>query len=117
MALKTFNPPVGPSPGTAHKPQVKILDAEFGDGYSQPTPDGINHIKNTVSLKWDALTYEQMEEIHTFFFEHGGTKPFYFRPFGHRTSSKWTCREFAPKTDEGIWQYTAELVQSFTNQR
>lgn len=116
MALKTFTPPIGPSPGTGFKPTLKIRDAEFGDGYSQPTPDGINHIKNSVSLKWDGLTYDQMEEIHAFFMDHKGTIPFYYRPFGTRTSAKWTCREFQHNTDDGIWEYSAELVESFTNQ-
>lgn len=117
MPLLTFTPPVGPSPGTTHKPTLKILEAEFGDGYSQPTPDGINHIRHNASLKWDALTYEQMEQIHAFFMRHGGTKAFYYRPFGEGETRKWTCREFSPATDEGIWSYTAELVESFTNQR
>ena len=117
MSLLTFTPPVGPSPGTAHKPQLNILDAEFGDGYGQPTPNGINHIKRMVSLKWDVLTYEQMQQIHQFFLRHGGTKSFYYRPFGEEMSIKWTCREFSPKTTDGIWEYTAELVESFTNAR
>lgn len=117
MALLTFTPPIGPSPGTSHKPQLKILKAEFGDGYSQPTPDGINHIRRTVSLKWNALTYEQMEEIHAFFMRHKGTIAFYYRPFGERRSIKWTCEEFSSKTDDGIWEYSAELVESFTNAR
>lgn len=115
--LKTFKPPIGPSPGTGHKPQLKILDAEFGDGYSQPTPNGINHIKRTVSLQWKALTYDQMERIHAFFLDHQGTQPFYYNPFGQRHMTKWTCRDFSSSTDEGIWEYKAELVQSFTNQR
>lgn len=42
MVLPTFIPPVGPSPGTSHKPTVNLWEAEFGDGYSQPTPKGIN---------------------------------------------------------------------------
>ena len=41
MSLTIFSPPVAPSPGTAHKPTVNLWEAEFGDGYSQPTPKGI----------------------------------------------------------------------------
>ena len=49
MALLTFTPPVGPSPGTAHKPTVNLFETEFGDGYSQPTPKGLNHVRKSVT--------------------------------------------------------------------
>src|SRR5690606_29261995 len=44
-AIPTFDPPFAPSPGAQNKPEIKILQAEFGDGYSQPTPNGLNHIR------------------------------------------------------------------------
>jgi len=116
MALPTFNPPIGPSPGTAHRRQINLWEAEFGDGYSQPTPKGINHIRKTTELKWEALTYEQMEAIIGFFERMGGNKPFYYKPFGYSTRIKWTCKDFSARTDEGIWSVTAELIESFTNE-
>ena len=114
MPLMTFEPPVGPSPGTSYKPKLKILEAEFGDGYSQPTPDGINHMRRNVSLAWNALTMEQMHEIIGFFERHGGTCPFWFQPWGEPCTLKWTCREWDKKTVDGIWQVTAVLVEAFT---
>lgn len=117
MALETFAPPIGPSPGTAHKPQIKIREAEFGDGYSQPTPDGINHIRRTVSLKWDGLTYAQMKAINDFFVQQKGTIPFYYKPFGEEAPVKWTCQEWTRNTDDGVWKVTAALVESFGAER
>lgn len=117
MALLTFEPSPGPSPGTSHKPVLKILEAEFGDGYTQSTPEGANHIKRSVALKWDALTEEQMHVINDFFSRHAGTRAFYFKPYGERSTLKWTCKEFTWTTDDGIWRYTANLVQSFTQER
>ena len=117
MPLPTFEPPVGPSPGTSHKPTVNLWEADFGDGYSQPTPKGINHIKKSTSLKWDVLTYEQMREIVDFFERMQGNKPFYFTPFGEPNAIKWTCKEWDYTTTEGIWQITANLVQSMSNEK
>ena len=114
MSLPTFTPPVGPSPGTAHKPQVNLWEADFGDGFSQPTPKGINHIKRQVSLKWDVLTYEQMREIVGFFERMEGSRPFWFQPFGDPRARKWTCKEWAESTDEGVWSVNAVLVESYT---
>lgn len=114
--LPTFLPPIGPSPGTSHKRNINLFEAEFGDGYSQPTPKGLNHIRRTVTLKWDALTYQQMEEIIGFFERMGGNQPFYYAPFGVRGAIKWTCKDFSESTNDGIWSVNAELQQSFTNQ-
>ncbi|MQV98351.1 phage tail protein [Sinorhizobium medicae] len=114
MVLPTFIPPVGPSPGTSHKPTVNLWEAEFGDGYSQPTPKGINHIRRAVSLAWNALTYDQMRAIVDFFESRGGCEPFYFQPYGEPVARKWTCKDWTSTADSGVWKVTAELVQSFS---
>ena len=115
MPVPTFEPPVGPSPGTAHKPTVSLWEADFGDGYTQPTPKGINHIKRSTSLVWNVLTLEQMQEITAFFERMGGNQPFYFQPFGEDRARRWTCKEWDFKTENGVWIVTANLVESFTS--
>nr|WP_321457423.1 phage tail protein [uncultured Cohaesibacter sp.] len=115
MALLTFDPPVGPSPGTNHKPQVNLRENEFGDGYTQTSPKGINHIKRNVELSWDALTYAQMLQIDDFLQARGGYEPFYFKPYGERFTLKWTCKEWTKQASDGVWTVSATLVQSFTN--
>lgn len=115
MSMPTFDPVVKPSPGTAITPQANLLKADFGDGYSQSTPKGLNHIRKTVSLKWDALTLEQMYSITDFFENLRGCDPFYYQPFGLRTPLKWTCADWKANTSDGIWSVSAEIVQSFTN--
>lgn len=116
MALKTFRPPVGPSPGTNFKPQVKLLEAEFGDGYSQPTPDGINHIRETVELKWDGLAECEMHAINDFFKERKGSDAFYYKPAGFSKPLKWTCKEWTRDLSDGVWRMSATFVESFTAQ-
>lgn len=113
MALPTFTPPVGPSPGTAHKPTVNLWETEFGDGYSQPTPKGLNHIRKNVSLSWSALTFEDMRAIVDFLEARAGCEPFYFQPYGETAPRKWTCKDWSYSA-EAPWKVTAELVQSFT---
>ncbi len=115
MSVPTFTPPVGPSPGTWHKPTVNLWEADFGDGYSQPTPKGINHIRKSTSLSWNVLTYEQMLEITDFFERMGGHLPFFYRPYGERVAVKWTCKDWTLATEGGIWTLQAELVQSLSN--
>ena len=113
MSMTTFSPPVAPSPGTSHKPTVNLWEAEFGDGYSQPTPKGLNHIRRTVSLSWNALVYEDMRAIVDFFEARGGNEPFLFKPYGEPTARKWTCKEWTFAA-ESPWTVSAQLVESFS---
>jgi phage-related protein len=90
MALQTFNPPVPPSPGTDIKPEMKINRAEFGDGYTQEQPAGLNHLRRVVTLQWDVLTIEQAAAIEAFFEAHGGYQPFHYA-LSDDVQRKWTC--------------------------
>lgn len=115
MALPTFAPPVAPSPGTKSTPRISLYEAEFGDGYSQSSPKGLNHIRSTVELNWEGLVYNEMHLIRTFFEDRAGYKSFYFQPAGYAAAVKWLCKEWnfgsgAPYT------FTAKLEQSFTNE-
>jgi phage-related protein len=91
MALNYFVPPVRQSPGTKIKPTVKIKKAEFGDGYSQEMPDGLNHIRDVVDLTWDALLPEQAKEMQVFMKAQLGTIPFYY-DVDEGEFVRWTCK-------------------------
>lgn len=114
MALKTFRPDPGPSPGTGFKPTIKVHEAEFGDGYSQPTPAGLNHIREELTLKWDALTEDQMHRLNAFFREHKGVIPFYYKPVGDKKPRKWTCKEWDRAMPDGLWTFSATLKEDFS---
>ncbi|AVO43904.1 phage tail protein [Phreatobacter cathodiphilus] len=112
MTLAYFQPVPAPSPGTENTPELKILDAEFGDGYSQPTPDGLNHMRDVFRLKWDVLTTAQADAIVTFFRTQKGTTPFWWR---ETTTGPWikvTCKEWS-RTRGAPHTVTATLRQSF----
>lgn len=112
MALSTFAPEIAPSPGGTIKPQIKILKAEFGDGYSQPTPAGLNHIRKIIDLRWEALTEAQKTYIENFFETHGGYKTFLYQPFGFAAPLKWTCSEWSISPG-APWSVSAKFEQSF----
>lgn len=114
MTILTFNPTVPPSPGTSDKPNIKKLQADFGDGYSQAVPDGINHIKREISLSWDLLTPVQATELTDFFRARQGCEPFYYTPSDELTALKWICDDWSDtRSDGGFRRVTAKLMQSF----
>lgn len=112
MTIPTFNPPVAPSPGTRRSQEIKILAASFGDGYEQVQADGLNHIRKSVELRWDALTLPEMDAIMSFFEEQQGFRPFWYQPYGFSAPPRWTCREFEASAD-APWRVRARLAQHF----
>lgn len=96
MAIKTFTPPVLPTEST-DKPELKLLEAEFGDGYTQAAGDGMNHIRKVVSISWECLTPAQADQVEGFLEEHGGTKPFLYRLSDSAKTLKFTCKEWSRK--------------------
>lgn len=112
MALVTFIPPIAPTPGTKHAPKVKLWKAEFGDGYTQAAPAGLNHIAHEISLRWDALTDAQFSEIRQFFEDRGGYRPFWYQPRGFATPQRWTAETWSG-ADAAPWSFEVQLVQWF----
>jgi phage-related protein len=91
--LNNFLPPVDPSPGTKTKPELKLKEAAFGDGYTQTTRDGLNHMRRVVTLQWDVLRLDQAIAIEAFFENQGGDTPFYYALSGD-TVRKWSCKDW-----------------------
>lgn len=111
MALPVFNPPRQPS-SSSNKPEFKVLKADFGDGYTQSTPDGMNNVRKMLSLSWEWLTDVEAQAIEDFIVARKGAEIFLYRPTGSPTALKWTCDDFTRK--QGT-PNTVELVlrQSF----
>jgi phage-related protein len=115
MALATFDPPLMPSPGTARRWKPNTLKAEFGDGYNQSQPNGLNHLRRTVDLRWNVLTDDQAENIVEFFVAHGASRPFLYQVPRDASPVKWTCEDWTDDVDDaGFRKVAATLIQSFT---
>ena len=113
MPLPTFTPEVAPSPGTQRAPEIALNKSSFGDGYTQASPKGLNHIRQTLVLKWTVLTPAQMLALENFFVERGGYKPFYYAHSSDGVTRKWTCETWSASTGSPC-TFTATLRQDFT---
>ena len=115
MALSTFTPVRLPDEGTRNSPKIRVLRAEFGDGYTQSAPDGLNHILRSISLKWSKLTPTQANTILDFMVGKGGFTPFYYTPSDELVALKWTCPSWTDtKSKGGLVDVSVTLNQSFT---
>lgn len=81
------------------EPRIKKVD--FGDGYTQQAPDGINSQLAKWSLNWEALTVSEKNTIEGFLAARQGYQTFtWIDPSGTTYKVKcpnWSVSEFAPK--------------------
>jgi phage-related protein len=107
MPFNTFNPPVRQSPGTKMNPEIKTLEAPFGDGYTQGSPDGMNNVREVASLNWAVLLEDQADAIYSFLKAHKGTIPFYYA-LRDGVTRKWTCKQF-----DRLWDTPNTVTATF----
>jgi phage-related protein len=113
--MTTFTPSVDPSAsGTSKDTVAQVKRAEFGDGYSQRARDGLNSVKRTVTLSWDALTTAEADALESFFETQAGADLFTYTLPQESTAYKWTCSHWrrAP-IDYGVVTFSADLIQEF----
>lgn len=116
MTLPTFTPPFEPSAGLQAKPEIKVLKADFGDGYSQPTPDGLNHIREVLTLTWEGLERIERDQIITFMKLQKGTQPFAYSLPGDSAPSRFTCSDWSHTAlGSDLWTVNATFKQDFGN--
>jgi phage-related protein len=111
MALNTFTPPVAPSPGYSADFKPKLWKADFGDGYTQSTRQGLNHIGRQVPIKWDTLTVAQAQAIEDFFIAQGGDTAFLYA-LSNDITRQWRCEEWH-RTRDGAQSITATFLEDF----
>ncbi|MEO4040349.1 phage tail protein [Hoeflea sp. CAU 1731] len=110
-----FEPPIAPSVGMTRKPEIKLLRAEFGDGYTQATPNGINHIREVITLSWQVLSENELAQIEDFLKSHGGYKTFYYCVPGSALL-KFNCDDWeATQISPDYFSLKATFKQTFTN--
>jgi phage-related protein len=86
-----FAPPVNPAFPLDDDHQPKINVAQFGDGYSARSPDGLNWDLENPSLVWDNLTEAEYKAIWQFLVQMGGYQSFYYTVPFDSGSGWYTC--------------------------
>jgi phage-related protein len=78
--------------GTSGSGEFAMSSAQFGDGYAQDTPAGINSERQKWNVSRSGYDY-QLQPIVDFIREHGGTVAFLWKPplgpIGYYKCKKW----------------------------
>lgn len=91
---------IGPSYPVESSSEPRILKVEFGDGYTQEAPDGLNFLLYTFNVNWDAITNAEKAIIKPFIEARGGYQTFlWIDPDGVTRKVKcrtWTFSNIEP---------------------
>lgn len=114
MPLTTFAPAVAPSSPIDVSVQPRILVAQFGDGYEQRSGDGLNSMREQVTLRWDHIKTADADAILTFFESRAGHEAFYYTLPGGGTQKKYRCVSWQrTRLEASMDSVAARLVQVF----
>lgn len=114
MVLPVFAPPVPPSTGTDIIPKLKVLQASFGDGYRQRTPDGLNHIARHYTFVWEFIAAQEADQIDAFLTARGGAEAFRYAPPGEAVERRFICQNWGRKRVRNAFhQIKAEFQEVF----
>ena len=86
---------VDPSLATNRKTDARVLEAGFGDGYSQRAGDGINTVMDTWNVSWNCLNATDYNELNDFFEDNQGYISFEWTPVGETVEKKFICRQWS----------------------
>tara|TARA_R110002020_G_scaffold21729_4_gene73802 strand:- start:450 stop:800 length:351 start_codon:yes stop_codon:yes gene_type:complete len=102
--------------GSSVSTDSRILVANFGDGYNQRTPDGINHLRRTMTIQHKYLTATDATTLRDFYEANGNgvkvgcdTKP------TDGTTRNWYIDSWSESIEGGgnLHNFSATLVQVF----
>lgn len=103
-----------PSFGVGSDPQVSLISSQFGDGYKQETPNGINYISDVFTLPFNNKSLSEGRDIIAFLRAHAGGIWFWFTDPIMGQTIKVKCKKWAPVASApGTISLSATFEQCF----
>ena len=116
--LERFESDASPDYPTVRRERPRIISVQFGDGYEQRAPDGLNYKDHQQEIVWTNLRQEVAEHISMFFDNRRGTDTFRYRfpnPRGTEKENFYVCKEWeVALTDTGAHRVTARMQRVWT---
>ena len=100
---------------STRKRTYRVLSAQFGDGYSQEAPDGINDVVDEWNLKYENLTTDERSTLMTALDSVGGYDYLTYAPPGD-SLKRWKISKDGvsetPKSGD-LWDISFTIKQWF----
>jgi phage-related protein len=83
---------------TSGKTDFRVLEAPFGDGYSQRAADGLNSVRRTWNVVWTARPDADIDSLYDFLVALLGYEKFQWTAPDESTERDWVCKDPITKT-------------------
>lgn len=110
--MDTFTPPLNPDAPLAQAKQPRVIRNNFGDGYAETAPDGLNATVAQLQPRWSLLTKTDALAIDAFFIAHVGVAFEYTLP-DETTARKWECTQWNKRQQATWWEMDATFTERF----
>lgn len=91
-------PDIPASYSTAGTTDFRILEAPFGDGYSQRASDGLNSVQRIWNIVWTARPDADIDSLYDFLVGLLGYDKFQWTAPDESTERDWVCKKPLNKT-------------------
>ena len=103
------------SQSSAGATKFRLNISQFGDGYSQRTPDGINYQTKSWTINYENITTAELTTIRTFINKVGDGEYFTWTPPDESTSLKWILTGDVKLIAHSgnVWSVSLQIQQVF----
>lgn len=91
--MATF-PSITPTYGASKTSRPRVLNVQFGDGYSQRVRFGLNTDLKSWNLTWQ-VSETDADTIESFLEARAGVESFEWTPLDSSTAYRWICQEWS----------------------
>lgn len=101
-----------PDYGLSGQPSFAVDTVQFGDGYAQRRPAGLNSVRREWSVSWTLLSQVEMEVLRDFLLSRKGVHAFLWRLPEQHELVRVLCKEPPRYNYDGFEHYS--LTATFT---
>jgi len=90
-----FLPDIPPDFGPQRATAFNFDEVQFGDGYAQRRPAGINGVRSSWTINWTLLEQHEFDELHDFLSAREGVYAFWWQPPWDSAARRWVCQDLS----------------------
>ena len=114
--MRSLLPDIPIDYGPEYQFAARIDQAQFGDGYVQRRPAGINNQRRSYNLQWTLLSRDEYDELHLFLSQRLNLTPFLWQAPWDDVLRQWICTSMSgPRpTSARFANMQAAFIEDFT---
>ncbi len=115
MSIETL-PDIPPDYGLEPQVEFRVDTVNFGDGYKQRAPSGINSVSENWRVSWSLLNRDEYDQLYPFLLSRKGVTPFMWQAPWESAPRKYVCTQLSgPRPTSAMFaSINATFEEDFT---